>query len=266
MRVPTKKALFSIRSHFGSSSSLSGLKLVVKNGFLEVVDVRPGLARARSDGDLFQPSGRCPAARAGDAAPLAPCLASPLSTSRTVSTSMQDSHSSVGGPARADEDRERVVEGWPEAPSDAAHALASAPSVSSIGTQTDEHVDDIMCPTCGSVGVLHGCGHWQCTTLTCRPTWYQRLEARKWLVPRAPTRVLDEQLFKTRQLCSDCCPEGRCIKGACPRYCNFVCRRGTCKFGAKCSFCHLHGRCDASGKFKGEIKRAADVPPPPSIN
>jgi len=140
----------------------------------------------------------------------------------------------------------------------------SAQTVNSMGTQTNEYVDDIICQTCGSVGVLHACGHYQCTTLTCRPTWYQRFEARKWLVPRTPARTLNEQLFQTRARCVDCRPEGRCIKGACPRYCNFVFRRGTCKFGANCSFCHLHGRADASGKFRGEVDGALDLPWPPS--
>lgn len=151
-----------------------------------------------------------------------------------------------------------------EALSDATNDSASAQTVSSIGTQTDEYMDDIICQTCGSIGVLHACGHWQCTTLTCRPTWYQQLEARKWLVPRTAERILNEQLFQTRQRCVDCRPEARCLKGACPRYCNFIFRRGTCKFGANCSFCHLHGRAPAGGKVKSEVDGAADIPWPPS--
>jgi hypothetical protein len=167
--------------------------------------------------------------------------------------SMKTTH---GGPSQM----ERSL----EALSDVKHACVSTQTVNSIGTQTDEYVDDIVCQTCGSVGVLHACGHWQCTTLTCRPTWYQRLEARKWLIPQSPVRILDKQLFQTRQRCVDCRPEGRCLKGACPRYCNFVFRRGTCKFGATCSFCHLHGRADASGKFKGEVDSAAEITRAPS--
>ncbi|CAK0824801.1 unnamed protein product [Prorocentrum cordatum] len=238
----------------------TALKLVVKNGFLEAVDVEPSLTRARSDGDLLGPSGRRSAVRAGDVAPLAPCRASPLSNPRTASTLIQDSHGSVGGLAGVAEDSQRGVEGWPEAPSGAAYAPLSARAVSAIGTQTDEHVEDIICPTCDSVGVLHACGHWQCTTLTCRPTWYQRLEATKWLLPRTRTRMVDEQFFKTRERCSACRPEGRCLKGACPRYCNFVFRRGTCRFGANCNFCHLH---EPSGELKDEVKGAADIPQPP---
>ncbi|CAK0794971.1 unnamed protein product [Prorocentrum cordatum] len=241
----------------------AAFQLVIKNGFLEalgVVDVQPSLPRARSDGDLCRPSGRCPVALAGGAAPLAPCRASPLSTPRTTSTSMQDSHGSVGGLGGEDEDSQSGVEGWLETPSGAVHAPVSAPAVSTIGIQANENVDDIICPTCGSVGVLHVCGHWQCTTLTCRPTWYQRLEAKKWLVPRTPTRMPIEQFLQTRERCSDCRPEHRCLKGACHRYCNFVFRRGTCKYGAKCSFCHLHGRGNASGEFKGEVNGAAGNP------
>ncbi|CAK0846114.1 unnamed protein product [Prorocentrum cordatum] len=135
-----------------------------------------------------------------------------------------------------------------------------------IGTQTDEYVDDITCQTCGEVRVPHGCGHWQCTTLTCQPTWYQRFEARKWLAPRTPARTQHEQLSLTRERCVDCRPEGRCLKGACPRYCNFVFRRGTCKHGAKCSFCHLHGRADAPGNFSGKVDGVLDLPWPPSAS
>ncbi|CAK0801490.1 unnamed protein product [Prorocentrum cordatum] len=151
-----------------------------------------------------------------------------------------------------------------EVMSEATSTSVGMQTASSIGTQTDEYVDDIICQTCGEAGVLHACGHWQCPTLECRPTWYQRFEARKWLVPRTPARAQNEQLFQTRERCVDCRPEGRCLKGNCPRYCNFVFRRGTCKFGAKCSFCHLHGRADATGKFRGEVDGALDLPWPPS--
>ncbi|CAK0806277.1 unnamed protein product [Prorocentrum cordatum] len=135
---------------------------------------------------------------------------------------------------------------------------------STIGIQMDEYVDDITCQTCGEVGVLHGCGHWQCTTLTCRPTWYQRFEARKWLVPLTPAGTRKEQSFQTRERCVDCRPEGRCLKGSCPRYCNFIFRRGSCKFGVKCTFCHLHGRAHATGKLRGETDGKLDLPWPPS--
>lgn len=157
---------------------------------------------------------------------------------------------SPGGPSR--------MESSLGALAGATRASVSAQAVSSIGTQADEYVDDIVCQRCGSEGVLHACGHWQCTTLTCLPAWYQQFEARKWLLPRAPARMLDEQCSRTRGLCVDCRPEGRCLKGACPRYCNFVFRRGTCKFGAQCCFCHLHGRGSAIGKVNGEVGVATE--------
>ncbi|CAK0844268.1 unnamed protein product, partial [Prorocentrum cordatum] len=101
------------------------------------------------------------------------------------------------------------------------------------------------CGGCGGQEVRHGCGHWRCVTLTCRPAWFQHMEAKGWLVPRSLERMLDATLVETLDRCEDCRPEGRCLRGeaaARPRFCNFVFKRGTCKFGATCPDCHLHGR------------------------
>lgn len=126
----------------------------------------------------------------------------------------------------------------------------------------------MACERCGQQEVLHSCGHWRCVTLTCRPAWFQAMEARSWLVPRTLKRMLDPSLFETLGRCEDCRPEGRCLAGdpSAPRYCNFVFKRGTCKFGAKCAFCHLHGRgvSHQNGKCAGEdanLDVAAACPP-----
>ncbi|CAK0901743.1 unnamed protein product [Prorocentrum cordatum] len=100
------------------------------------------------------------------------------------------------------------------------------------------------CERCGQQEMLHRCGHWRCVTPTCRPAWFQDMEAKSWLVPRSLERMLDAHLFETLDRCEDCRPEGRCLRAdaGAPRYCNFVFKRGTCKFGSKCPDCHLHGR------------------------
>ncbi|CAK0853531.1 unnamed protein product [Prorocentrum cordatum] len=112
-----------------------------------------------------------------------------------------------------------------------------------VVTQTDEGIG-MSCEQCGQQEVLHGCGHWRCVTLTCRPAWFQALAARNWNVPKTRKRMFDTQLYDTLERCEDCRPEGRCLRGAvdAPRYCNFVFKRGTCRFGSRCAFCHLHGR------------------------
>jgi len=91
------------------------LKLVVKNSFLEVVDVEPHLKRAQSDSDLWSSSGRCPSLSDDDAW-LAPSRDRLPDPSGTASTSIQeffadavDGHSSRGG--SVDEDSHRRMRG-----------------------------------------------------------------------------------------------------------------------------------------------------------
>lgn len=148
-------------------------------------------------------------------------------------------------------------------------------SVATLQCSTIQSTDSApCCPTCDHKKVMHGCGHYECVTAACRPAWFQQLEARRWLVPRTLKRMLDARLFETIDRCSDCRPEGRCLQnqGDCPRYCNFVFKRGTCKYGAQCEFCHLHGRgaqsCTSeacSHKVLRLSTQQYDLRPPPGL-
>ncbi|CAK0853622.1 unnamed protein product [Prorocentrum cordatum] len=122
-------------------------------------------------------------------------------------------------------------------------SLVSEGAIGSVAMQTDSD-GNTACHRCGQQEVLHRCGHSRCVTPTCRPAWFQEMEARQWLVQRTLERMLDAPLFETLDRCEDCRPEGRCLRGDAdaPRYCNFVFKRGSCRFGSKCTFCHLHGR------------------------
>ncbi|CAK0882776.1 unnamed protein product [Prorocentrum cordatum] len=124
--------------------------------------------------------------------------------------------------------------------------LAQPPTAGASGSVATPAPSDSggACERCGQQEMLHRCGHWRCVTPTCRPAWFQDMEAKSWLVPRSLERMLDAHLFETLDRCEDCRPEGRCLRAdaGAPRYCNFVFKRGTCKFGSKCPDCHLHGR------------------------
>jgi hypothetical protein len=87
------------------------LKLIVKNSFLEVVDVESSLKRAQSDSDLWSSSGGCPSWGDDDAS------LAPSRHRRRASTSIQesfadavDSYGSRGG--FVDEDSHRRMRRW----------------------------------------------------------------------------------------------------------------------------------------------------------
>jgi len=104
----------------------------------------------------------------------------------------------------------------------------------------------LICSRCMASKVRYDCGHLQCNTLQCCPSWWQDFEAARWLVPDSPNRMLDARLFEPSDRCSACRPESKCLNPLAdvsekPKFCTNIFRRGRCQYGAKCRFCHLHG-------------------------
>lgn len=114
----------------------------------------------------------------------------------------------------------------------------SGPAADGAGTDFAQ-ANAEPCAQCGSEKVRHGCGHFECRTLACLPLWRQELERDNWRVPGSLHRLLDKGLFDSSDRCSDCRPEAAVLRKEPPRWCRNIIRRGKCRYGAKCNFCHL---------------------------
>eukprot|EP00930_Biecheleria_cincta_P052211 TRINITY_DN3744_c0_g2_i3.p1 TRINITY_DN3744_c0_g2~~TRINITY_DN3744_c0_g2_i3.p1 ORF type:complete len:183 (-),score=9.29 TRINITY_DN3744_c0_g2_i3:422-970(-) len=99
------------------------------------------------------------------------------------------------------------------------------------------------CDRCKHVMFLHSCTHSACLSSSCVPAWFDRLRQEHWCVPRSLAGLLRSDVFATDDRCPACRPEAFCSNGApSTRCCSNIIKRGKCTNGAKCGFCHLHGK------------------------
>eukprot|EP00930_Biecheleria_cincta_P052207 TRINITY_DN3744_c0_g1_i4.p1 TRINITY_DN3744_c0_g1~~TRINITY_DN3744_c0_g1_i4.p1 ORF type:complete len:189 (-),score=21.23 TRINITY_DN3744_c0_g1_i4:72-638(-) len=99
------------------------------------------------------------------------------------------------------------------------------------------------CGLCDEVMVSHDCGHSVCLSISCVPAWFNQLRQEHWHVPKSSPGLLGSHVDTFRDRCPACRPEASCLAGVTnSRCCSNIIKRGKCADGAKCDFCHLHGK------------------------